>query len=227
MLSTREKFFATLTLFFLITGVLGYTTLSALKFTSSVDRLSEKMVISRDYYLRASQSCYSAADKNLATAWTEDFIPDSDSPLFITIESGLTHFPGLPPVENLPKELYIWSGNQTAGQLFQDYARPKKINLIFLTQEKVDVDREFRLPGPLEVWAEKKISLPDSPGKIIIPLDFLKSKGPSAKFPKNVHQIWIRIEIESVYPGKKFPNTIAVTEIDYKTPIPEHSGVTE
>ncbi len=225
MLSTREKNFAATVLFFLIGGMMITAVYGAHRFASETELLNPKMVLSRDSYLLGSDSAYSAFDRKKETAWTERLTSPSEKKAYISAELGLTHFPGRPPSENMPVKLIVYSGHHENPQRFREYARPRTVVIRFYFQEKVDVDREYRLPGPLQFRSEKKVILPDTMEPVILPADFLKGPGSSPKFPVNVHQIWLQMEVLDVYPGSEHRDTFAVSEIDYITPLPDHQGV--
>jgi len=153
-------------------------------------------------------------------------LPDEKS-TYLQMDLSLTHFPGTPPVINPLKHLIIWPGTYKGNSYLKKYARPSKIRLVFFKQELVDVDREFRLSDPPSFIAEKTILLPDAGGPQIVDLDFLPAIEKSNKFPENIYQISLRIEILGIYPGQEFKNTISIAEIDYVNTKEEHKQFQE
>ena len=172
-------------------------------------------------------------DRNTETFWSENFytnpsstgIPDSSSwgayP-FLQTEISLSHFPGDPPLPNPIKSISVQTGSSPDLAHFRDYARPRKIRLIFYYQKLVDVDRDYQLPGMPQTRAYREFLLNDTPEKQDFMIDFLPPPEASRKFPENISLIWMRMEILAIYPGSRYPDTVAVSEIDYHTEIEDH-----
>ena len=172
-------------------------------------------------------------DRNLKTAWVEDLgpltplagitppvdwknpVPDPRT-LQITIELALSHFPGNPPTPNPLHELTIWSGNQKSPGDFQDFARPRRVRIIFYEQRLVDIDKEYRLMELPHYIGDLSLELKDSPRPQNFDLSFLPRPAASTAFPENISQVWMRIIVESIYPGKRYRNRLAISEIDYR-----------
>ena len=87
------------------------------------------------------------------------------------------------------------------------------------------MDREFRLPGLPVFWGEKDLELPDRPGRIRIPLNFLPTPPESPAFPAGIDRIWLRLEVLDTYPGDPGESRMAITEIDYAGERQEHRAV--
>ena len=145
--------------------------------------------------------------------------------LHFSLELGLSHFPDHPPRPNPLLRVFLWPGNQIDLIHFQDYARPKGIRLLFFRQKLVDVDRDFQFPGPPEFWAEKRIVLEDRQGVQIVDTDFLPAIEVSERFPVNIYMLWLRVEVESFYPGRKYADQVAFTEIDFQQSFPAHRNL--
>jgi len=135
---------------------------------------------------------------------------------FLQFEAGLTHSPGTPPVRNRFDSLLIHSGNRQSDRSWGDYGRPKRIRLLCFREQIVDMDREYRYPEHPVLIAQKQITLPDQFAPVSLPLDFLPIAPESERFPLHVGRIWFRIEIESIYPGKRHPKRFAIGEISVK-----------
>lgn len=173
-------------------------------------------------------------DRNLETAWVETVpsdlrpggsgtgaIPEPGS-LFLQMELSLTHFPGSPPKPNPVRSITIWSGHPKS---FYAYARPQRIALRFFIQKLVDVDREFRFPSLPENWSVTTIVLEDRPGPQKISVNLPRIGPASGPFPSGIAQIWLRIDVESVYPGRSSPQKVAVTEVDFEETYPTHDQI--
>lgn len=240
MLSTRERIFTSVFVLFFVTLGARILVTSAVEKTDGLTRLSPPMVLTPGSFLGSEAPGELAMDGDIHTAWIESIpprlytreIPRRNHPaipvsgtLYWIGELGFTHFPADPPLQNAPKEFYIWSGNQASEKDYYDYARPRRVRLVLLRQQMVDVDREFKLTRLPEVWGETSLELPDHPGRISIPLHFLSPLEDSTGFPRNVSRIWVRLEIQSYYPGKLHPDSIAVSELDYRSEISDHKSV--
>lgn len=136
---------------------------------------------------------------------------------FIQIQVGLTHSPDRPPRVNPLKALRIWTGNQKDAQSFRASARPKSVRLHFFRQQVVDPDREYRLPEEPVYWMSRDVRLRDIFGMQRIDLDWLPAAVESPAFPREVQQIWLRMEILDSYPGTDPAqrDAIAVSEIEF------------
>jgi hypothetical protein len=167
-----------------------------------------------------------AVDGNPDTAWKESpplpgrfCIPTTADPagkpspiemppcLFLQVDLGFTHAPAAPPLKQPPLQMTITSGGAAN-------ARPRKVNLVFFSQEIVDMDREFRLPPLPEYVAHKTMILPDQP-IVAVDLSFLPPPLDSPRYPAGVRRLQVRIEILDVYPGRDHPNTVAISEVTY------------
>ena len=135
--------------------------------------------------------------------------PGSDSPAwpwsvavpFVQLQVGLTHAPGRPPIPNALRAMRLWTGNQSSPEAYRQSARPRTVRLIFFRQQVVDLDREYRLPETPVFWRETTVRLVDRPGMQRVFLDFLDEPPESPGFPREVQQIWLRMEILDSYPG--------------------------
>lgn len=125
--------------------------------------------------------------------------------LFLQMDLGFTHSPAHPPRPAPLRSLRI---DSPGG----DFARPRRVRLVFFSQEIVDMDREFRLPPLPEFLTQKEVLLPDSPVQEV-GLDFLPAPLPSSRYPAGVRRIQVRIEILDVYPGRS--NTVAISEVSF------------
>lgn len=227
--------------------VLVYALVLALnteKRTAGLTELYPRILISTTSLLNSDIHPEYVFDRSLQSAWWEEMpvgdqsagnrhritrnlqhpLPDPQT-LQLTVEAGITHFPDNPPRPNRLLKFLIWNGYQKDQKTFRDYARPKKIHLIFFLQDLVDVDREYRIPGAPRFWRSKTVLLEDRPGVQSIDLDFLPPSPPSPRFPVRVSQIWMRLLIESCYPGQKFPHRPAVSEIDFLELHPTHKAL--
>jgi len=191
-----------------------------------------KMIFARDSLTRPESHAEAVFDGDINTSWkitfnrkanstSKSYLPGDDSN-FLQMELSLTHFPGRPPVPNPLKEIILWPGYYESGIFSKKYARPSLARLIFFKQELVDIDREFRLPEAPQFAAEKTIRIPDGGGPVAIPVDFLPAIENSEKFPENIYQIWLRMEVLEIYPGNQFTNELSVAEIDYINRIKDH-----
>ena len=171
-------------------------------------------------------------DHDLKTAWwdrrdEEDVVSGKDpgpipptNMLYLMFELAPTHFPDSPPRRNRIRELIIYAGNQAPGE-FQRYARPRTVELLFFSQQLVDADREFKLPGAPQFLQRKTIVLKDLPQGQRIALD-LPAVAASPGFPINVAQLWLRTEFLDFYPGSEYPGKVAISEIDFIEDYPTH-----
>ncbi len=161
-----------------------------------------------------------AIDDDPSTFWSEEMpgaggtclsaqrsTPASDERppcLFLLTDAGFSHRPARPPIPDMPRTLVVVPGPR-------DFARPRNARVVFFEQEIVDIDREFRLPTMPVFLAEKSVILAD--GESRIPLDFLPPARETQTYPGLVRKLWVRLEIESVYPGSKSANKVAISEL--------------
>lgn len=195
-----------------------------------ITELYERVAFSTTTYLDLEKDAHAVFDRRTNTAWQDSgrvigrgryalpsdlssSIPDPQS-LHLTVEIGLSHFPGKPPKPNVPRELVIWSGDQSSPQSFSATGRPRRVLLLFFLQALVDVDREYRFPGQPVLWARRAAELQDSPLPQRIRLDFLPALPPSPRFPTHVSQVWLRMIVESYYPGSRDSKSTAISELD-------------
>ena len=217
-----------------IIGTNVYLAAKTLRRTKNLHELYERIIYSTASYYNPESQPKNVFDGDIHTAWRESLpvaimpsptsykipknfrepTPDPQT-LYLTMEVGLTHFPGIPPKKNPLKKLVFYSGDKSSAGSFQEYARPKRIHLTFFKQDLIDMDREYILPAEPVFWEKKSLILADSPDKQEINLDFLPELEDSPKFHINIHQVWLRIVIENFYPGTKYPNQVAISEIDF------------
>lgn len=249
MLSSRERFFISVLFVSSAAAASLHLVLSSRRYAADLGRAHHTVSFSTGFFTHPSVHPELAQDGNPGTAWIDwipkgqanrkeaaaeragvatgskpSSLPDPER-LYIQMRMGLTHFPGHPPLLNLPEKLLLWSGDQSDARHFQDYSRPRRIRLIFFKQELVDIDREVRFPDPPDFWAEKDLTLEDRTGVQSVNLDFLPPVAEARAFPKGIYQIWLRIEIETVYPGRLHPDQVALSEVDYAERLPSHIGV--
>lgn len=137
---------------------------------------------------------------------------------FVQLQVGLTHSPDRPPRPNPLRALRIWSGDQSGKDTFRKSARPKTVRLVFFRQQVVDLDREYRLPEEPVFWRERTVRLKDRSGPQRVDLDWLEEPPESPGFPREVQEIWLRIEILDYYPGgdPARADAIALTELSFE-----------
>ncbi|MEQ9363859.1 MAG: hypothetical protein RIF32_06440 [Leptospirales bacterium] len=137
---------------------------------------------------------------------------------FVQLQVGLTHSPDRPPRPNPLRAMRIWPGDQASGRSFQNSARPRILRLIFFRQQVVDLDREYRLPEEPIFWEERTIRLKDRPGPQRIDLSWLAEPPESPGFPREVQEIWLRLEILDAYPGRDpaRADAIALSELAFE-----------
>ena len=205
----------------------------ALERSSRVTGLYDRIAFSTTTY-REPALAGTIFDRKAETPWTDrgevlksgryfvppditSSLPDPRS-LHLTVEVGLSHFPGRPPLKNAVRELIVWSGDQTDAQSFRAHARPRRIHLVFFLQALVDVDREYRFPGQPKFWTKRTVVLQDTPTPQRIALDFLPALPDSSRFPLHISQTWLRIIVETYYPGTKQRDLTAISELDFVEP---------
>ncbi|MCE9599582.1 MAG: hypothetical protein K8S54_16610 [Spirochaetia bacterium] len=127
--------------------------------------------------------------------------------LFIQIDLGFSHRPHVNQPEKNPLESLEIRNPGNA------YSRPKQVRLVFFLQEVVDIDRELRLPTLPQFWTSREIVLADTASNNVS-LDFLPTLEDTAVYPGKVKRIWMRMEIESVYPASS--SAVAISELSYK-----------
>lgn len=239
ILSSNERFFIS----FFLTGILLVSLLflvnRTLKKTENPGAFYHRIIFSPGYFRGQNGGLENLFDRNPNTIWKEPFPPipfrtlmehpsvPPEGVLYFQMELGLTHFPGSPPLVNPPTAILLWSGSAGDRELYRKYARPQWVHIALFEQEMVDVDREFRIPGPPAPAGGKLVHLPDAPGPHKISLDFLKNPEPSDGFPRNVKKIWLRVEILSAYPGLDPDAPVAIGEIDYTEKVRSHTMVAE
>ena len=245
-LKNKERLILLLILMGSIVGTNLYLASKTLRRTKNLHELYERIIYSTASYYNPGNQPKNVFDGDIHTAWREslpveimsspssfkipeDFRDPTPDPqtLYLTMEVGLTHFPGIPPQKNPLKKLTIYSGDQSNVSSFKEYARPKRIHLTFFKQDLIDMDREYILPAEPVFWEKKSLTLTDSPDKQEISLDFLPKLEESPKFHINIHQVWLRIVIENFYPGTKYPSQVAISEIDFIKTFPENDKLLE
>ena len=242
-MSTRERliFILCASLFFLA-GEL-YLATKTIRKTRNLHELYERIIYSSASYYDADNHSKNVYDGDLKTAWREAPPPGAlirtnqlkmsnhpenpepdPSTLQLTMEVGLTHYPDRPPRKNPLKALMIWSGDQSNPEKFMQFARPARIRLLFFRQGLIDMDREYRLPREPELWKEMIVTLEDKSGQQQIDLSTLPGLDESPQFHKNIYMLWLRVIVESFYPGSDFRNEVAISEIKFERVIPETSS---
>ena len=238
MLSTRERFFVIAFAVVFITAADLYLAHDSLASTRQLGPLSERMAFSHNFFYRAPDSTGALFDHDPDTLWSEDFLPPADGSAiaagqqasvalppvqrsYIQTELGLTHLPGSPPQLNLPQRLIIELPRS------RDYARPQRITLILMQQPMVDADREFRLPPLPSLIKRIDFTVPSQGRQIALPLLMADNYPASPGYPIGIFRLWLRLEINSITPGVKHPNTVAISELDYTTPRPDRPNTIE
>ena len=206
---------------------------NSLERVSRISGLYDRIAFSTSTYTEP-QLARAIFDRDIRTVWADrgivqspgryhlpadmgSSLPDPRS-LHLTVEIGLSHFPGRPPRANKIQELVVWSGDQSSPAAFRKRARPKKIHLVFFQQALVDMDREYRFPGEPKPWMSRAVVLQDTPAPQRIALGFLPSLPASPRFPIHVSQIWLRIIVETYYPGAAERDLTAISELDLLEP---------
>ncbi len=239
LLSSRER----LALAFLAAISIGlgavYLSQRAFRRTVNLTELYERVIFSNSFFIRPDVDPSRVFDGDPRTAWWDDLNIDPARPrahisgkspgpvpaaglFYIQMELGMTHFPDRPPRINPLLALRIMPGNQADAASFRAYARPRRVHLHIFYQAVVDFDREYRFPGAPVAIASKTVDLADSMGEQIIPVDFLPPVPASPGFPRDIALVWLRMEIESFYPGDRFVNRVAVSELDFDEKFPTH-----
>ena len=138
---------------------------------------------------------------------------------FIQTHVGLTHRAAEPPVIDPLLRLWIWPGDQASPGAFAERARPRRLRLLFFRQRLHDFDREYRLMDAPTLWASKTIELEDHMGARAIDLGFLDYAAveDSPGFPAGIDIVWVRIELLDFYPGVRYRNAVAISEIAFET----------
>ena len=137
---------------------------------------------------------------------------------FVQLQVGLTHSPDRPPQPNPLRSMRIWSGDGSTPEAFAKSGRPKTIRLIFFRQQVVDLDREYRLPEEPIFWQERVVRLRDRSDAQRVDLGFLEEAPESPGFPREVREIWLRLEILDYYPGNdpQLRDAIALSELEFE-----------
>lgn len=225
--ATLEKWLVAIVFATLVVVTCFSLSARALERAGRITGLYDRIAFSSSTYLEPETPASTIFDLDLNSAWLDRApgtyagrphlpvdmhspIPDPQS-LYITLEIGLTHFPQKPPQANPLRELTIWSG--AAGKDFYTYARPRRIHLIFFLQGLVDMDRSYSFPGQPHFWSHRVVELRDLADPQTIALDFLPSIPASPRFPINISQTWLRVIVESYYPGRKYADTVAIREL--------------
>ena len=138
---------------------------------------------------------------------------------FIQTHVGLTHRAAEPPVIDPLKKLWIWSGDQSSSQAFQERARPRRLRVLFFRQRLHDFDREYRMMDAPTLWASRSVELEDRMGAQSVDLGFLDYSlvEDSPGFPAGIDIVWVRLELIDFYPGARYPNAVAISEIAFET----------
>jgi len=234
LLNLRERIFLSLFIIAVLLAVTIFQVSRTERRTRNLYQLYERIIFSNSSITDPEIDIDAIFDRNIKTAWIENIINTRKGALIgptnknlikvipsadifqITMEVGLSHFPGKPPVVNPLKKLRIWPGFQRDKHTFREYSRPKRITFLFFKQKLVDMDTEYKIPGLPEYLASKSIILKNRAGYQEIDLGFLPKFGNSPRFPVDIYQIWMRIIIHDYYPGSRFRKRIAISEIDFK-----------
>ncbi len=231
VLSSRERWAWTILTLLVPVVVLADISIRTWNKTRDLTELQPRLVFTSGSLMDPDSDPGLVVDHRLDTAWVETVpsdlrqggsgtgaLPEPGS-LFLQMELSLSHFPGSPPKPNPVRSITIWSGDPRA---FYQHARPRRVSLRFFIQKLVDVDREFRFPSLPENWSVTTILLEDRPGPQKIPVQLPVIGPASGAFPSGIAQIWLRIDIESVYPGTASPQKIAMAEVDFEETYSTH-----
>ncbi len=140
--------------------------------------------------------------------------PWNPAVMFVQLQAGLSHFPARPPEPHPLRSIRIWSGNQASPEDFRRHARPRRVRLIYFRQQVVDFDREYRLAGEPVYAGEEVVTLADRMGAQDFPATALAPPQPSERFPHNVRQLWLRLEVLDFYPGTGVTSdAVALSEV--------------
>ncbi len=141
---------------------------------------------------------------------------------YVLADLSLTHFPALraPGIETGPRPrragaLRIFNGICANCQEaeFREFGRVRRARVEILVRRANDPDVEFEIPPARVVWSQV-IDFPDRPGAVAIPLA-VPDPLPSAVYPVNVFYIICKIAPLEQYPGTRFPDRLAIGEIQY------------
>ncbi len=154
-------------------------------------------------------------DRDPETATVLRFEP-ARTAAFLLVDVGLSHDPPRQrPRARRPYLVQIFAGPCTSciRHAFRSYGRPRRMRLELYGRQANNPDREFRHEPPL-LLREWSTELEDRPGPqpVLIPhVPVLPSEG----YPQNVKYLSLKIIVETVYPGERFPETVAFAEVVY------------
>lgn len=140
---------------------------------------------------------------------------------FLLSDLALTHFPGptgdpdrpLRPRRALALRLFNGACVDCSEQEFRRYGRIKRARLEILQRRANDPDVEFIIP-PVRLLRSVELDFPDRPGPVEIPLE-LPDPDPAPAYPANVFYIICKLTVLEQFPGRKFPDRVAVAELIY------------
>ncbi len=145
---------------------------------------------------------------------------------YLLMDMALTHHPsqdGLQPRRTLGFWMYMGGCADCPPETFHAYSRPKQGRLELLYRRANDPDQEFIIP-PAHIIVTVTVHWKDTPSPQWVSLH-VPDPAYSAKYPENVNYIIAKLYIDDVYPGKKFPDIVAIREIVYMDgEIPEIKG---
>jgi len=137
---------------------------------------------------------------------------------YILMDLALSHYPGANgdrPRARKSALLRFYNGACTncTEDKFQSYPRIKRARIEILKRRANDPDVEYVHP-PVEKVLEWEQTFPDRPG----PFDMALHLPPwpeSARYPENVSNILVKLTVLEIYPGTKFNDRVAITEMEY------------
>ncbi|MCB1327092.1 MAG: hypothetical protein KDK35_17780 [Leptospiraceae bacterium] len=135
------------------------------------------------------------------------------------IDLALTHWPGInggPPRARVPVAIVVRNGLCTNcdRSRFEDYSRVRRAEFSILYRHANRIDEDYEIPPVREVWT-RTITLPDSPDPFSIFPD-LSPPPASNGWGDHMDYIILRIRVETVYPGNRFPGRLALAEVTWK-----------
>ncbi len=149
---------------------------------------------------------------------------------WLLIDLGLSHWPApesdAAPRPRKPAYVEIFNGPCTRcdGTRFRSHGRWKSVRVELLARRANVMDEEYVIP-PEEVLWSRLIRLPDAPGPERLDLSDVPQAPPSSGWPENMSYIRIKFTALDVYPGERFDDRIALSEIVYADVDPESGAI--
>ncbi len=139
---------------------------------------------------------------------------------WLLVDLAMSHWPplaaGQPARRRFSDHLRIFSGTCTdcPPAEFRRVSRPRRLRVELLQRAANRVDEDFIIPPAQPIWIGT-VELEDRAGEQIISLRDAPPPPPAAAWPEQMQYRIAKLIVESVYPGERQPELVAIAELIY------------